>query len=520
MTILNKEKILEVARAFVEDGKLDRAIREYEKIILADPTDLRVKLRVAELHTKRKEISEAIRLYREVADAYEAEGFFLKAVTVSKSILRLNPSLIEVNECLAHLYEKMGLTNDAVRQYGILASSLDAKGMTEKVIEVRSKIVGLIPEDLTSRVRLAEIYQREGRMEEAIDQYEKLAIQLEKSGKNKSKLADLLEKILSHRPEDRDKIVKLIDLYLELGENKKAIKWLEAAGELVERNPRLLKLSADLYSAQNQNETARIRYMKLVDLAIETKDIDLALEAYLNVFMLYPDEEERLGPQIEQLRPGATKEISEKAQKMREERETSSALPDEDTAEEGDAAKEPSLKDVISGSDEKPKTQIETQPPSENVLPVQKSEPEDITDRFDTQKADLPKKVLVNAALVIKSADASFNLANAYEKMGLVDEARVEFKKARKSYVSIMTNDSYGLTAKKRISEIDIKLGIKPQVAAKEKMPEAPELVLKSVAPVSARKVPVPTKSVEKNEKKDDDKAQKTARSAKKISFV
>ncbi|HPM41306.1 MAG TPA: tetratricopeptide repeat protein, partial [bacterium] len=193
MNILNKDKILEAARAFIEEGKFDKAIREYEKILLADPSDMRVKLRVAELYTKRRQINDAIRIYREVADAYAAEGFYLKAVTVHKNILRLNPSLSDTNEQLALLYEKMGLMNDAVRQYDILASSLDLKGQKDRVIEIRNKIVRLVPKDGSARVKLAEIYQREGRMEEAIDQYEEYAKQVEESGGEKGKLADLFE---------------------------------------------------------------------------------------------------------------------------------------------------------------------------------------------------------------------------------------------------------------------------------------------------------------------------------------
>ena len=37
MNILNKEKILELAKAYSDEGKFDKAIREYEKILLADP---------------------------------------------------------------------------------------------------------------------------------------------------------------------------------------------------------------------------------------------------------------------------------------------------------------------------------------------------------------------------------------------------------------------------------------------------------------------------------------------------
>src|SRR3989338_3355868 len=112
MVILNKDKILDSAQQLVTQGKIDKAIREYEKILALDPKDMRVKLRIAELFVKRRQILQAIKIYQEVADSYTHDGFYLKAVTILKNILRLNPSLMEVNQNLADLYDKMGLNQD------------------------------------------------------------------------------------------------------------------------------------------------------------------------------------------------------------------------------------------------------------------------------------------------------------------------------------------------------------------------------------------------------------------------
>jgi cAMP-dependent protein kinase regulator len=50
----------------------------------------------------RKE--EAVQEYRKVAEGYATEGFLLQAISVNKVILRINPSLKDVNERLAQLY--------------------------------------------------------------------------------------------------------------------------------------------------------------------------------------------------------------------------------------------------------------------------------------------------------------------------------------------------------------------------------------------------------------------------------
>ena len=432
--ILNKEKILEQARTFINEGKFDRAIREYEKILLVDPQDLRVKLRVAELYTKRKQISEAIRIYREVADAYSQEGFYLKAVTVYKNVLRLNPSLIEINEQLGELYEKMGLTSDAIRQYDILASALDLKGEVGRVLDIRSRIVELNPKDGAARIRLAELYQREGKTDEAIDQYEEYAKQLEEAGKHTSKLADLYEKILSYRPERQDMMRRLIAIYEELHDYKGALKWLEQGKDFVEQDPDLLSLQATIYASHNQNETARSKFMLLADLYKEAGNAEGALDAYCEVLILFPDEEEHLSKRIEELRAGALPEVVARAQKRREELEAEEIRREE--AEDAARAKEKKGREPAAPEPER------VPPPEVGKVPIPPAP----------------------AAPDRKEADALFDLGMVYVKAGLNKEARKELQKAQSIYGQCLEAGALDPVIKDRLERIGSILSGEPAV--------------------------------------------------------
>ncbi len=492
MNILNKEKILELAKAFIDEGRIDKAIREYEKILLADPSDLRVKLRVAELYTKRKHVGEAIKLYKEVSSAYEDEGFFLKAVTVNKNILRLNPSLIEINEHLASLYERMGLTTDAVRQYGILASALDSKGMAERALEIRAKIVGLVPEDGTARIRLAELYQREGRVDEAIDQYEEFARQLEKKNGDKTKLADIHEKILSHRPERHDLLKRLIEIYSELNDKKKMIRWLEAGGEVVDTDPKMLRLMADIYVSQNQNETARAKYIALAELHKELDEIDEALDAYQQVLVILPDEEDRIEGPVEELRPGALKGLIERAQKQREELEKEEL--------EKELKKDREERGIPEGEDKELPPEVK----AEAKEVVKDEEVEDPVEEEGPIDEDTISKDL-------KSAEASFDLGNAYKKMGLSEESMTEFVKAKDMYESIMEAIGSNEGLEDRLKAIYNELGIEPP----KREVKAPAIEPKPLPKLDDLKREPP--KVE-NEKAVEDKPK--VKKKKKISFV
>lgn len=432
-TILNKEKILEQARVFIEEGKYDKAIREYEKILVADPADMRVKLRVAELHTKRKQITEAIRLYREVADAYSADGFFLKAVTVHKNILRLNPSLSEINEQLAILYEKMGLVADAVRQYDILALALDLKGNAARAMEVRAKVVNLNPKDGAARIKLAELYQREGKEDEALNQYEEYARQLEETGGSKTKLAEIFEKILAHRPDREEMLKKLIRIYDEIGDHKKALKWLEAGKEIVDEDAGLLKLMAGIYTVQHQNDTARQVHMKLADLHEAEGDADAAIDAYCEILALMPDEEERLARKIEELKPGALPKVLKRAEEKRKQAEEDSARRQKTE----DAAKH------ASRAARRERAEEETWPP-EQAAPKPAA---------GASAAAKPQKT-PDAASLKQDADNAYRLGMMYHQTGLGDEAAAEFEKALGLYGEISKEGSADSDVAARIEEI------------------------------------------------------------------
>lgn len=439
MNILNKEKILEQAKIFIDEGKFDRAIREYEKILLADPKDMRVKLKIAELYTKRKQINEAIRIYREVADAYTQDKFYLKAVTVLKNILRLNPSLIEVNEQLALLYEKMELPADATRQYDILLSALEQRGIKDRVMEILSHIVKLNPKDGAIRIRLAERYHREGKMDEAINEYEEYARQLAKSGENKTKLAEIYEKILSHRPDREEMFVHMIKILGELGDSRKLLKWLESGKVFVDKDPGLLELAARLYAEQNQNESARIKYMMLAELHCTHGEIEKALDACCEILVILPEEEDRLARRIEEIKHDALPGLVERALKLREQREQE----EEKRREEKALHKEQEEKDK-----EREKENVKMGRPKSKPKPAAAIDP-------DTQSPLVSKRVVVEPLPNCADADSAYALGMVYLQAGLKEEARQEFGKAKLVYKALQEKGAADDEIKSRLEYIE-----------------------------------------------------------------
>jgi tetratricopeptide (TPR) repeat protein len=112
----NKQKVLSAAEKYVQQGKLQNAISEYEKILKADAKDLTVLNTVGDLYARLGDVNKATECFKSVGDAYATQGFTVKGIAMYKKIAKLKPSLESVLK-LAELYTQQGLFNDARAQY-------------------------------------------------------------------------------------------------------------------------------------------------------------------------------------------------------------------------------------------------------------------------------------------------------------------------------------------------------------------------------------------------------------------
>ncbi len=89
----NKQKVLSAAEKYVQQGKMQNAIAEYEKVLKADPKDLTVTNTVGDLYSRLGEVEKATEAFKIVGDAYATQGFTVKAIAMYKKISKLKPSL-------------------------------------------------------------------------------------------------------------------------------------------------------------------------------------------------------------------------------------------------------------------------------------------------------------------------------------------------------------------------------------------------------------------------------------------
>ena len=162
----NKQKALSAAEKFVQQGKLQNAIAEYEKVLKADPKELTVSNTIGDLYARLGQSDKAIESFKSVGDAYAAQGFTVKAIAMYKKLTKLRPSL-EIVLRLAELYTQQGLFNDARAQYLQVAEEFLRSGELEQAVRIFQKTLEMDPENVAMRTRLAEVYIRLNKKTEA-----------------------------------------------------------------------------------------------------------------------------------------------------------------------------------------------------------------------------------------------------------------------------------------------------------------------------------------------------------------
>ena len=162
----NKQKVLSNAEKYVQQGKIQNAIAEYEKILKNDSKDLTVTNTVGDLYTRLGDTDKATTCFKTVGDAYASQGFTVKAIAMYKKICKLQPSLESLLK-LAELYSQQGLFNDARAQYLQVAEEFLKANELENAVRIFQKILEMDPENSNMRVRLAEVYVRLNKKTEA-----------------------------------------------------------------------------------------------------------------------------------------------------------------------------------------------------------------------------------------------------------------------------------------------------------------------------------------------------------------
>jgi pilus assembly protein FimV len=226
----NKQKVLSAAEKFVQQGKLQNAIAEYDKILKHDANDLTVNNTIGDLYARLGDSTKAIESFKKVGDAYAAQGFTVKGIAMYKKITKLQPS-VDGSLKLAELYTQQGLFNDARAQYLQVAEDFMKNGDLEQAVRLFQKVLEMDPENVPMRIKLAEVYIKLGKKKEAWEIFSAAAEALRARG-SLAAAEDVLKRMLVLDPGNGYVLLLRGKAAVESDDPKSAIEYLEKAPDL------------------------------------------------------------------------------------------------------------------------------------------------------------------------------------------------------------------------------------------------------------------------------------------------
>jgi tetratricopeptide (TPR) repeat protein len=226
----NKQKVLSAAEKFVQQGKLQNAIAEYDKVLKHDARDLTVNNTIGDLYSRLGDRAKAIECFKMVGDAYAAQGFTVKGIAMYKKITKLQPSL-DASLKLAELYTQQGLFNDARAQYLQVAEDFMKNGDLDQAVRLFQKVLEMDPENVPMRIKLAEVYVKLGKKKEAWEIFSAAAESLRARG-SAAASEDVLKRMLTLDPSSSYVLLLRGKAALEGDDPKSAVSYLEKASDI------------------------------------------------------------------------------------------------------------------------------------------------------------------------------------------------------------------------------------------------------------------------------------------------
>src|SRR5678815_5852996 len=153
----------------------------------------------------------------------------------------IRDSLVEVHLKLAELYRQLGLLSDAMQHFEQVAGHFHREGNTKDALATVRQLVDPDPENIATRIKLAELYSKEGLVEDACKEFGVASEQLRRQGRQDD-FIKVSERLLWHRPENAALNRELAGLYLRRNDPRRALQKLQVCFKAAPRHGETLAL--------------------------------------------------------------------------------------------------------------------------------------------------------------------------------------------------------------------------------------------------------------------------------------
>jgi len=179
-----------LAQIFVGDGFLTKAIAVYKRIAKLAPDEIRPLEKLADLYVQQGVMSEARPLFVQLAELHLKNNKQGEAIALLKKLLLAEPDNLRIQIRLADLYAAMGQTADAVEGYVAAAQRALARGDQAECEKLADRALKLDPKNSAAITVKARIHSSQGKHAEAAKTLETMT-DLHKGGEQAELLLDL-----------------------------------------------------------------------------------------------------------------------------------------------------------------------------------------------------------------------------------------------------------------------------------------------------------------------------------------
>lgn len=228
-----------LAQIFVGDGFLTKAIAVYKRIAKLAPEEIRPLEKLADLYVQQGVMSEARPLFLLLAELHLKGNRQPEAIGLLKKLLQAEPDNLRIQVRLADLYHAMGQTREAIESYVSASQRALARGEQAESEKLADKALKLEPNNAAAVIMRARSFSTQGDHKKAAHLLEQVP-DLEKGGEQAELLLDIYIKnsqwdqaiALAVRVFEADQknsgpVQKVVELLIQADQSEKAMGILE-----------------------------------------------------------------------------------------------------------------------------------------------------------------------------------------------------------------------------------------------------------------------------------------------------
>ena len=216
------EFLLRRARDHIKQTKFQDARQELVKIIQIEPNHQEALNLIANICLQSGEITEAANYYLKLANLYLESNKFKEAGTIGQKLIKSDPRLVEGHQILATVYRHLEKPDKALKHLMFIGKLLFEKDHIDETISYYKHCKEEYPEQLEFYQVLIELYKTQNQISEALSVSQQLSSCLITLNKTEE-LTLLYQSMVLLDPENLDTRLLLAEHYIKTGSIHEAL---------------------------------------------------------------------------------------------------------------------------------------------------------------------------------------------------------------------------------------------------------------------------------------------------------